>query len=320
MRDVAAAVFGATGFIGRWVASELNDAGARLTLVVRDDHAARSVMQQLGIRGDRCAVDVADEAVMRQTLREVRPTVVFNLAGYGVAPEESDAEVAEQINSRLPKVIAECLYEQPAADWPGQRIVHVGTAFEYGHVGGTLDETGPTDPIGWYGRTKLAGTTGLAATCRRTALPGLTARLFTVYGPGEHPARLLPSLIAAAANSQRLPLTAGHQRRDFTYVRDVAEGLLRLAVSPAEPGAIVNLASGILTPVREFAATAADVLGIPPDRLGFGELPTRADEMVHEPLALKRLQDVTGWSPSTAVRDGIADTVRRCGKDSAGGP
>ena len=80
----------------------------------------------------------------------------------------------------------------------------------------------------------------------------VTARLFTVYGPGEHCGRLLPSLIEAARAEKPLELTAGTQLRDLTYVEDVAEGLLRLGLAQAEPGSVVNLATGHLTMVRSL--------------------------------------------------------------------
>ena len=114
-------------------------------------------------------------------------------------------------------------------------------------------------------------------------LRGVTARLFTVYGPGETPERLLPSLIQAAKAGRPQRLTSGHQKRDFTYVEDAAEGLLRLGQSSAEPGAVINLATGRLTPVRGLVRIAADVLNIPAENLEFGALSDRPEEMSHSP-------------------------------------
>ena len=140
----------------------------------------------------------------------------------------------------------------------------------------------------------------------------LTARLFTVYGAGEHDGRLLPSLLAAAQGDEPLPLTEGFQKRDFTFVGDVADGLIRLAQTPSLAafgmGSLVNLATGELSTVRSFVEAAAAVLGIEPDRLRFGELPTRGEEMAHEPVNIERLRSVLGWRPPTPIEAGVART------------
>jgi len=89
----------------------------------------------------------------------------------------------------------------------------------------------------------------------------------------------------------------------------VAEGLLRLGRQPATPGGVVNLATGRLCSVREFAETTATVLGIPTSRLAFGSLPWRADEMPHGAVDVKKLRQTLGWVPSTSVADGVARTA-----------
>jgi nucleoside-diphosphate-sugar epimerase len=98
------------------------------------------------------------------------------------------------------------------------------------------------------------------------------------------------------------------QQRDFTFVEDAADGLLRLGIAPVPPGAVVNLATGRLTSVRTFAETAADVLGLPRHRLRFGSLPTRPEEMRHGPVTLARLRGLTGWAPSVGIPEGVLRT------------
>ena len=237
--------------------------------------------------------------------------MVFNLAGYGVDRGERDAETAEVMNHRLVEALAHVASAMPHDSWGGVRLIHVGSALEYGTTGGLLDEDSPCAPTTLYGRSKLAGTQALQRVARERSLEACTARLFTVYGPGEHAGRLLPTLLAAADASDVVPLSAGTQRRDFAYVEDVVEGLLRLAVSDVRPGDIVNLATGALHPVRAFVETAADVLGIPRARLGFGVVASRAEEMEHEGVSVSRLRALTRWSPDDDVASGVARTMAR---------
>ena len=306
---VRAAVLGASGFVGRWVARRLCARGADVHLVVRDAGAMARVGRDYGIDGTVVTADMADGDAVRGMIDEIRPTVVFNLIGYGVDRSERDAATARRINAELVEVLAEATAGLGETSWTGQRLVHVGSALEYGEASGDLREDGPTAPTTDYGITKLEGTQRLTACAVRDGLRAVTGRLFTVYGPGEHAGRLLPSLLEAAQSGEAVSLTAGAAARDFTYVEEVAEGLLRLALCDAEPGAVVNLARGELTTVREFIEIAGDVLGIERELLKFGDLAERPEEMRHGAVNVDRLETLTGWSMNVDIAEGVRRTA-----------
>jgi nucleoside-diphosphate-sugar epimerase len=133
-------------------------------------------------------------------------------------------------------------------------------------------------------------------------------RLFTVYGPGEHATRLLPSLMNAARLGATVSLTTGDQPRDFTYVDDAVEGLLRTGARSGASGWLLNVATGRLTTVRQFAEAAAAVLAIPRDRLRFGALPQQPGEMYHGEVSTARVDRVLGWHPAVSITDGVHRT------------
>ena len=299
-------VLGASGFIGRWVARALCARGAQLHLVVRDKNIAKPIFTQFMVEGDIIEADLRDPGSIRSFFNNIRPAVTFNLAGYGVDRSENDESTAFEVNAQLVTHVCEAVAPIRDREWRGRDIVHVGSALEYGTIGGNLDENSVSRPTTLYGQSKLAGTCVLAECSKTLGIKGLTARLFTVYGPGEHSGRLLPTLIDAAHSGNPVRLTAGDQKRDFTYVEDVAEGLLRLGVvGTARPGEIVNLATGKLFSVRDFAETAARVMKIPADHLKFGAISKRAEEMEHSAVTIERLRRLTGWTPSTGVTEGI---------------
>jgi len=225
-------VAGPSGFIGGWVARLLAEAGADLCLVGRNEKKLQEACHAYGIRGEVHIADFSQLGAFARVYNLIRPTITFNLAGFGVNRDERDPASAEALNVRLVREMVEVIAENGAIGWEGQCLVHVGSAAEYGPVEGTLTEDSHAAPALLYGQTKLAGTQYLLSARERTGIRAVTARLFTVYGPGEHAERLLPSLLRAARTGETLPLTAGEQRRDFTYVGDVAEGLLRLGVLP----------------------------------------------------------------------------------------
>jgi nucleoside-diphosphate-sugar epimerase len=308
-------VTGASGFVGRWVAHFLARAGAELYLPTREPARAKKIFTQYGVKGKLLKLDLLDAPRLERSIAEIAPAVTFNLAGYGVNRSEQSVRLAHEINEVLPERICAAINKTRAADsWQGARIVHVGTAMEYGSVTGDLCEDSDADPTTVYGRSKLAGTKAVVSFCRDTGLAGITGRLFSVYGPGESAPRLLPTLIAAASNrTGQIELTAGVHKRDFVYVEDVAEALLRLGVSMAPAGEIVNVATGCLTTVRSFAKTTSRILGLSENRLSFGALSTRPEEMEHEAVNVSKLIRLTGWRPETTLKQGLIRTARRQG-------
>ncbi len=309
-RNTRPLVLGASGFIGYWVARALRAQGAQVICAVRSvEGAERLARESLGTVIVRRDLGALDE--LAEWIPAVRPTMVFNLAGHGVDRGERDDALADRLNHRMVEALARVVANTRRDKWGGVRLVHVGSAQEYGTTGGTLHENAPCAPTTPYGRTKLAGTQALQRVSDELGLECCTARLFTVFGPGEHAGRLLPTLMAAADADGVIPLSAGTQRRDFAYVEDVAEGLLRLAVSDVARGAVVNLASSGLHSVREFVETASDVLGIPRARLGFGHVPSRSDEMAHDPVPVTLLRTLTRWAPDDDIASGVARTMAR---------
>jgi nucleoside-diphosphate-sugar epimerase len=308
-RGSRALVLGATGFVGQWMVRALEARGAHTVAAVRDRGRGGPSHAALGRRVQLELIDLRRLDELPRLLERIRPAIIFNLAGYGIDPSERDEELAYLINAELVAALSESMARVSSEEWPGPALVHAGSAAEYGTIGGNLAEDSRGRPLGLYGASKLAGTEKLRERAVRSGLRALTARLFTLYGFGEHPGRLLPSLLEAARTGRSLDLTAGHQLRDFTYVEDVAEGLLRLGLSEAEPGEVVNLATGRLTSVRRFTETAGSLLGMPEAHLRFGRLPTRPDEMRHDPVTVARLKELVSWAPPSTIEDGIRRTI-----------
>jgi nucleoside-diphosphate-sugar epimerase len=314
-RGSRALVLGATGFVGQWVVRALEDRGAHTVAAVRDGGGSPPPAAfGRGVQLEEIDLRRLDE--LPRFLERIRPAIVFNLAGYGVDPSERDEKLAYLINAELVGALSEGVARVRSEEWTGQALVHAGSAAEYGTVGGNLAEGSRGRPLGLYGASKLAGTEKLRERAVRSGLRALTARLFTLYGFGEHPGRLLPSLLEAARTGRSLDLTAGRQLRDFTYVEDVAEGLLRLGASEVEPGEVVNLATGRLTSVRRFAETAGSLLGMPEAHLRFARLPARPDEMRHDPVTILRLRELISWTPPTTIEDGIRRTIELTARSS----
>lgn len=306
-RGRRALVLGGSGFIGAWVARALSARGARVHISARDAAVARRRLDRDPTEADIHQVTFERPGSVAALIEDIRPDVVFNLVVHGVDQTERDVSLMTRLNAEVPaEVCAALVSVRPPASWAGARLVHAGSALEYGAAPGHLSEETVPQPTTDYGRTKLQGTDAVTAAGHSQGLRGVVARLFTVYGPGEHPGRLLPSIRDAARGADPLPLTDGLQRRDFTYVGEVVEGLLRLgACTNVPPGAVVNVATGRLVSVREFTEVAARTFGVDSARLQFGALPTRASEMCHDDVDVSRLRELVSWTPTLTITQGL---------------
>ena len=303
-------VLGASGFIGRWVAVRAAEAGANLTLQARDASRLPSAVAALGTVA---TADLAEPGSAAGLVAGVDPDVVFNLAAYGVSRFEKDDRRHRVINTDLVDALVPALLAT-RSDWGGCRLIHPGSSLEYGKSAVSLDESAGCAPDTPYGETKLAATDRLWA-ARDEGLASLVPRSFMVFGAGERPGRLVPSLLEARATSARIALSAGTQARDWAYVEDVSDAFVRLAcvdaskvlgrVGPFDtPG--INVASGNLLSVRGFVQVLADEMRIGKERLGFGDLDEDAREMRHPEVPTDRCRAALGAALPSDPRPGLS--------------
>ena len=309
-QGVRVLVTGASGFVGRWVASLLAEAGAELWVVGQNRKRLFEVLKAYSIPANEVIVDLGKSDVFREIYGKIKPDATFNLAAYGISRAESDEATMWRINTDLVEEMVSVIARDRCSRWQGLKFVHVGSGFEYGCTEGMITEHSVPNPLSVYGESKLAATKKVQAMCRSSGLTGITARLFTVYGPGEYPYRLLPSLISAAKTGETLKLTGGEQKRDFTYVKDAAVGLLKLGLMNSAAGEAVNLATGKLTSIRDFAECAANLLDMKSSQLHFGAIPYRKDEVWQGLVDVGFLKNCTGWTPTYSISEGILDTAQ----------
>ncbi len=301
-------LLGATGFIGRWVARRLSAEGANLRVSVRNLNTFNDLQSIYQINGTPVVLDLGAAGPLAEEVHSWQPEIVFNLAGYGVDPEESDPGMAWRVNSEVVTELLDALREASDSTWPGLRLVHAGSALEYGDAGGGLEETTEPLPDTLYGQSKLAGTLAVDREHAIGSVTATSARLFTVYGPGEHPSRLLPTLLNARGTTCEIPLTEGLQQRDFTYVDEVAELLLEVGRRPPAYS-VINVATGVLTSVRQFVIEAASVLGLDSGRLGFGTTESTRAEIHHQAVSPSRLNETVGRAAIIGPLEGVRRTL-----------
>lgn len=233
-----------------------------------------------------------------------------HLAASGVLPGSRSPRALVEGNAGLVAALVPSLQGSLSG-----RLVHVGSVAEYAPLPAPerLRERDPLGPTTDYGAAKAGASLLAQALAARHGVQLCVARLFNLYGPEEAETRLVPAIVRALRKGETPSLTPGDHVRDFTYVEDVAEALLRLALAPAKLPAVVNVCRGEPVAVGDVARGVAASLGTPEIELGLGRRPNRADEpawLVGDPSLLR---EALGWTPPTSLREGLQLTVAALG-------
>lgn len=142
-------------------------------------------------------------------------------------------------------------------------------------------------------------------------LPVVKTRFFNSYGPGEVPGQyrnVIPNFIYWAMQGKPLPLTGtGEETRDFTYVEDITDGLLRAGYFPKAIGNEMNLASAVETRILDLANMINDLTG---NKAGIAFTKRRKWDTKSRLLAsVDRAKDLLGYSPDTPFQQGLMNTI-----------
>lgn len=136
-------------------------------------------------------------------------------------------------------------------------------------------------------------------------------RFFNVYGPGEIPGKyrnVTPNFIYWALHDQPLSITGtGEETRDFTFVDDIVEGVLRAGTTPEAVGEAINLASGTETKVMDLAKMINNLVG---NENGVKFVGRREwDKITRRRASIEKAIRILGYEPKIDIRKGIKRTV-----------
>jgi nucleoside-diphosphate-sugar epimerase len=161
---------------------------------------------------------------------------------------------------------------------------------------------------GEYGWAKLMGELALRAYHKQYRLKTVSCRLFTVYGERENETHAVVALIAKAfvRMDPYLIWGTGEQDRNFTYVGDIADGMI-LAAEKVTDGSAVNIGTAEHTRIRDAAELIFGCTGFRPKKLEFDT--SKPVGVFSRAADLSRSRALLGWEPATRFRDGLAKTI-----------
>jgi NAD dependent epimerase/dehydratase len=303
-------VTGAGGFIGSHLCEALVQRGAKVTALCR--YTSRRD------EGNLAQVPAAVRAEIDVEFGDMRDRdVVGRLVGGADAVFNLAASISVPYSFVAPREVVMTNVEgalnvQSAAVGSDARVLQMSSSAVYGTAQYTpLDERHPLDAQSPYAASKV-GADKLAESFHMAfGTPVVVARPFNTYGPRQSLRAVLAVIVAQALAGGELTLGSVTPRRDFVYVGDTVEGLIRLLSSDeATQGQTFNIATGKDISVADVVTVVGELLG--------RELTVRtADERirpekseVHQLLGdPSKLRELTGWSPQTDLRTGLAAVI-----------
>ncbi len=251
---------------------------------------------------------ILDIAAVERALRGC--TVVFHLAAIA----DGSACASEPLRCMELNVLGTARVLEACRRSSVPRFVYASTGQVYGLPRRLpVDEEHPTEPCSLYAASKLAAEALIRGYCASFGNDAVIARLANIYGPGFGSRTVTGQAVDQILSGGPVRLRSLEETRDFLYVDDAVEALMRLAGQPrTQMGLdIVNVSTGcgvaIAALVDELAG-AAERLGLPRPVIlpGTGQPDTKVPTFF---LDNRRLRQLTGWVPAVSLREGLERTL-----------
>lgn len=243
------------------------------------------------LRATACDVDGLDRAAIHSILSSGSLGHACDVLVWAAGRREQTLEMNRASHVELPCALARAL--------DAKHVIYLSSGEVYGDISLPYAESDEPRGSSDYALAKLEGERAVSTLTSATVL-----RLGAVYGPGQTGPMLLARLPKMLRDNQRIPLTQGQHTRDFVFVDDVAEAIVRATESRAT--GIFNIATGRETQIRELCIKLADALGKDRSLLGFGDIQPRAGEALRYVLDVAKARDVLSWTARTSLDDGLS--------------
>jgi UDP-glucose 4-epimerase len=311
LRDKSVLVSGGAGFIGSHLVDRLIDEEpARLTVVdnfflgrERNLESAKRRRPDLDVK----RMDAADLAAMQDVAVEREIDVVFDLAVIPLPTSLTYPVWTIQTNVGIATTFCEL-----ARRGLIQTLVHCSSSEAYGSARRVpMDEDHPHDAITPYAASKSAADAVVTSYVKTFGIDAAIVRPFNNFGPRQNVgtyAGIIPIIVQRV--SQGLPIDIhgdGEQTRDFIFVRETAELIVRAFGTPATRGRVVNVATGRETSVNELLAYLLKVMDATDHPVV--HTPERPGDVRRHCADVTLASELLGYQPKSISEDQLRQTV-----------
>ena len=298
-------VTGGAGFIGSHLCEELVRRGHHVRAV---DNLITGHRQNLAHvpQVDFLEGDLADLDVARRATNGI--DYVLHQAAIPSVPRS----VEDPITSNRANVDASLNLLVAARDAGVRRVVYAGSSSAYGDAPSLPKvETMATAPLSPYALQKLVAEDYARMFTRLYGLETVTIRYFNVFGPRQDPSSpysgVISLFIRALCEGKRPTIFGdGEQTRDFTYVANVVDGVLRACDAPGVSGEVINVATGGRISLNQLFETIRGLVGATVEPI---YQDARAGDVRDSQADIGKAQRLLGYQPLVSFEEGLGRTV-----------
>jgi nucleoside-diphosphate-sugar epimerase len=292
-------ITGASGFIGSNVTRLALEEGHEVAALVRPGSGSLR-LAEVRDRLQLVEGDLGDMSALEPPLRANVPDVCLHLAWYAEPGRYLDAhENVDCLTGSL--ALMRTLHGIGC-----RRLVIAGTSLEYESSTSAVTETSAIHPATLYAAAKRSLFLTAENFEAHEAWSVASARIFNVYGPREHPRRLVPFVISKLLAGERCELSTGEQIRDYSHVDDVAAAFW--AVAKSSVVGPINIGSSQPVSVASVAEQLGEILDRP-ELLALGARPSSLEGPHFLVANTERLRNEVGWRPRYDLASGLEQTV-----------
>ncbi len=306
-------VTGGAGFIGSHLSEELVRRGHRVRVLDNLSTGKRKNLEHIpGV--ELLEGDLADPDACRRAVQGI--DYVLHMGAVASVPRS----VVDPVTSNTANISGSLNILVAARDAKVKRLVYAGSSSAYGDSP-TLPkrEDMPTKPQSPYALQKLVAEQYCQMFTQLYGLETVTIRFFNVFGPRQDPSSPYSgviSLFSTALLEGRVPTVYGDggQTRDFTYVANVVDGVLRACEAPGVAGEVINVATAGRISLNHLLQTINEIVGtnITPK---YEE--TRAGDVRDSQADISKAAALLGYTPLVTFEEGLRRTLEWCRTENA---
>lgn len=300
MNRVKILVTGATGFLGKNVCKRL------LSMPVRADIYMTGGHEDTGLNIQK--LDLTNFASVSDYINETRPDVVFHMGGFVDLTRTFD--VAQRcININV--IGTTHLLEALSNNHP-KRFILASTEEVYGEGDIPYKEENTTYPPSPYAISKLAAEHMSRMYAVQCGFPAIIFRIGTMYGPHQPDHRYIHQTINKALANEDIPLNSGTKKRDYIYVDDVVDAMVKAFELKRFHGVeVINLGSGTNMTLKSLVEKIVRLTNST-STLRIGQIPDRISEADDWLLDIVKAKKILDWEPKTDIESGLKETIEFC--------
>ena len=294
-------VTGGAGFIGSHLVERLVNEKANISVIKKQ---TTSIINLENCKDDiklhNC--DLTDFENLNKIVKEIKPSIIFNLASYSTVNPSDDVNFV--LNNNFQTTVN--LFKSLNGNF--DIFLHTGSVAEYGNGQVPFKEGQLPIANSQYSLAKICSTYYCQMLYEMNKLPITILRPFLTYGPRQSSFNMLiPRTILYSLENKEIQMTKGEQTRDCIYVDDVVEGFIKAAKYKEAIGQIINLGTGKEHTIKEIVLKIVELTGsiVRPEF----NLEYRPAESMHSYCSNEKAKKLLNWEPEYTLEQGLEKTV-----------